>query len=196
MARCPAILIAGRIEARASGWRDEMGATLETCASPRDDDRWDCFETREGPTGGQSANRACQLASSWSRDDHEDGGPTIQLPAAEPAAPFDLSAASSIRGEGRAIELPLFNESPRACVSSVQVVHFAARQSCYSPPHVAVIDVHSFGFTYSGAQRPAVRDVAFSVEPGEIFGFLGPSGSGLALVFTTWLFDRRLLRRG
>jgi len=43
---------------------------------------------------------------------------------------------------------------------------------------VPVIDVHKFGFTYPGAQRPAVRDVAFSVEPGEIFGFLGPSGAG------------------
>jgi fluoroquinolone transport system ATP-binding protein len=43
---------------------------------------------------------------------------------------------------------------------------------------VAVIDVHSFGFTYPGAQRPAVHDVASSVEPGEIFGFLGPSGAG------------------
>ena len=57
-------------------------------------------------------------------------------------------------------------------------MNFTARQSCYSPPHVAVIDVHSFGFTYPGAQRPAVRDVAFSVEPGEVFGFLGPSGAG------------------
>jgi fluoroquinolone transport system ATP-binding protein len=43
---------------------------------------------------------------------------------------------------------------------------------------VAVIDVHSFAFTYPGAQRPAVRHVTFSVEPGEIFGFLGPSGAG------------------
>jgi fluoroquinolone transport system ATP-binding protein len=43
---------------------------------------------------------------------------------------------------------------------------------------VAVIDVRSFGFTYPGAQWPAVRDLAFSVEPGEIFGFLGPSGAG------------------
>ena len=43
---------------------------------------------------------------------------------------------------------------------------------------MAVIDVRLFGFTYPGAQRPAVRDVAFSVEPGEIFGFLGPSGAG------------------
>ena len=43
---------------------------------------------------------------------------------------------------------------------------------------MAVIDVHSFGFTYPGAERPAVRDIAFSVESGEIFGFLGPSGAG------------------
>jgi fluoroquinolone transport system ATP-binding protein len=32
--------------------------------------------------------------------------------------------------------------------------------------------------TYPGAQRRAVRDVVFSVEPDEIFGFLGPSGAG------------------
>jgi hypothetical protein len=32
---------------------------------------------------GRSAERAWQLDSSWSREDHEDGGPTIQLPAAE-----------------------------------------------------------------------------------------------------------------
>ena len=37
---------------------------------------------------GQSAKRDRQVESSWSRDDHEDGGPTIQLPAAEPAAPL------------------------------------------------------------------------------------------------------------
>ena len=55
---------------------------------------------------------------------------------------------------------------------------FRWRQSCYSPPHVPVIDVHSFGFTYPGAQRPAVRDVAFSVAPGEIFGIAWPSGAG------------------
>ncbi len=43
---------------------------------------------------------------------------------------------------------------------------------------MAVIDVHSFGFTYSGSPRPAVREVSFSVEPREIFGFLGPNGAG------------------
>jgi fluoroquinolone transport system ATP-binding protein len=41
-----------------------------------------------------------------------------------------------------------------------------------------VIEVHSFGYTYPGARRPAVHDVSFSVQPGEVFGFLGPSGAG------------------
>lgn len=43
---------------------------------------------------------------------------------------------------------------------------------------MAVIEVHSFGFTYPGAQRPAIRGVSFRVEAREIFGFLGPSGAG------------------
>ena len=47
-------------------------------------------------------------------------------------------------------------------------------QSC----GVAIIDVDSFGFTYSGTQRPAVHDVSFTVEQGEIVGCLGPSGAG------------------
>ena len=73
-----------KMGARASVGRDEIRATPRAVFRlPCDDDRWDCFETREGPTRGRSANRACQLASSWSRNDHEDGGPTIQLPAAE-----------------------------------------------------------------------------------------------------------------
>ena len=42
---------------------------------------------------------------------------------------------------------------------------------------MAVIEVHSFSFMYPGAARPAVPNVGFAVEPGEIFGFLGPSGA-------------------
>jgi ABC-type multidrug transport system ATPase subunit len=34
------------------------------------------------------------------------------------------------------------------------------------------------GFSYPDADRPAVRDVSFTVERGEIFGFLGPNGAG------------------
>jgi len=84
VARCQAILIAGRMGARASGGRDKIRTTrCDVFRLARDDDGWDGFETHERPTRGRSANRACQLASSWSRNDHEDGGPTIQLPAAE-----------------------------------------------------------------------------------------------------------------
>jgi fluoroquinolone transport system ATP-binding protein len=41
-----------------------------------------------------------------------------------------------------------------------------------------VIRADSLRLTYPGADRPAVRDVSFAVERGEIFGFLGPSGAG------------------
>jgi hypothetical protein len=48
--------------------------------------RWRSSPARrdgEASTRGQSDDEARQIASSWSRNDHEDGGPTIQLPAAE-----------------------------------------------------------------------------------------------------------------
>jgi fluoroquinolone transport system ATP-binding protein len=41
-----------------------------------------------------------------------------------------------------------------------------------------LIQTQSFRFRYAGAVQPAVRDVTFAVEQGEIFGFLGPSGAG------------------
>ena len=40
------------------------------------------------------------------------------------------------------------------------------------------IRARSLCFSYPGAARPAVQDVAFSVDQREIFGFLGPSGAG------------------
>ena len=40
------------------------------------------------------------------------------------------------------------------------------------------IDVRRLRYTYPGATHPAVRDMSFAVEHGEIFGFLGPSGAG------------------
>jgi fluoroquinolone transport system ATP-binding protein len=40
------------------------------------------------------------------------------------------------------------------------------------------IVARSLRFSYPGASRPAVQDVAFHVERGEVFGFLGPSGAG------------------
>lgn len=41
-----------------------------------------------------------------------------------------------------------------------------------------MIKVENLTYTYTGAQSPAIRDLNFTVEPGEIFGFLGPSGAG------------------
>src|SRR5688500_5838767 len=42
----------------------------------------------------------------------------------------------------------------------------------------AAIHVEALTFTYPGAHRAAIQNVNFTVERGEIFGFLGPSGAG------------------
>lgn len=41
-----------------------------------------------------------------------------------------------------------------------------------------MIDVKHLNFTYAGSAERALKDINFSIEPGEIFGFLGPSGAG------------------
>jgi fluoroquinolone transport system ATP-binding protein len=41
-----------------------------------------------------------------------------------------------------------------------------------------VITVDGLTFSYPKTAEPAVRDLSFTVEEGEIFGFLGPSGAG------------------
>ncbi len=41
-----------------------------------------------------------------------------------------------------------------------------------------MIDVQNLVFQYPNSSGCAVNDISFSVEPGEIFGFLGPSGAG------------------
>ena len=40
------------------------------------------------------------------------------------------------------------------------------------------LQTHALGYVYAGAGKPAIREVSFRVERGEIFGFLGPSGAG------------------
>lgn len=41
-----------------------------------------------------------------------------------------------------------------------------------------MIEVKGLSFTYPGNDRPTLTGLNFSVENGEIFGFLGPSGAG------------------
>ncbi len=41
-----------------------------------------------------------------------------------------------------------------------------------------MIESAGLRFTYTGADTPALRGVDFSIDAGEIFGFLGPSGAG------------------
>jgi fluoroquinolone transport system ATP-binding protein len=41
-----------------------------------------------------------------------------------------------------------------------------------------MIDVTDLSYTYRGTALPAIENMTFRVERGEIFGFLGPSGAG------------------
>ena len=41
-----------------------------------------------------------------------------------------------------------------------------------------MITVSNLDFTYRGTTEPAIRGIDFSIQEGEIFGFLGPSGAG------------------
>ncbi len=41
-----------------------------------------------------------------------------------------------------------------------------------------MIEVRGLSYTYDGGSQPAVDNISFSVQEGEIFGFLGPSGAG------------------
>ncbi|MBW1597679.1 ABC transporter ATP-binding protein [Streptomyces sp. JJ38] len=45
-----------------------------------------------------------------------------------------------------------------------------------------MIEVDGLTYTYRGGSRPTVRDISFTVGPGEVFGFLGPSGAGKSTV--------------
>jgi fluoroquinolone transport system ATP-binding protein len=41
-----------------------------------------------------------------------------------------------------------------------------------------MIEVKSLTYTYAGTNKPAIQGLDFTIDDGEIFGFLGPSGAG------------------
>lgn len=45
-----------------------------------------------------------------------------------------------------------------------------------------MIEVINLTHTYPGAEKPAVKNISFTIPQGEIFGFLGPSGAGKSTV--------------
>jgi ABC-type glutathione transport system ATPase component len=42
-----------------------------------------------------------------------------------------------------------------------------------------MLRVEQLSFRYPGSAIPTLHELAFCVQPGEIFGFLGPSGAGV-----------------
>lgn len=44
-----------------------------------------------------------------------------------------------------------------------------------------MIGVRNLRYTYSGADEPAIRVLDFTVDTGEVFGFLGPNSAGKIL---------------
>jgi len=45
-----------------------------------------------------------------------------------------------------------------------------------------MLEVDRLTFQYARAEVPAIRDVSFRIESGQVFGFLGPSGAGKTTV--------------
>jgi len=43
---------------------------------------------------------------------------------------------------------------------------------------LAMIAVNDLRFSYKGGQKNAITGLTFEIDPGEVFGFLGPSGAG------------------
>lgn len=56
-----------------------------------------------------------------------------------------------------------------------------------------MLEVDGLTYTYRGADKPAIRDVSFRIESGQVFGFLGPSGAGKTTVqkIMTRLLERQ-----
>ncbi|MDD9270057.1 ABC transporter ATP-binding protein [Paenibacillus sp. GCM10023248] len=81
----------------------------------------------------------------------------------------------------------IFMMIPRASASSVRILEILGLQSTIleaeaapSPAlhQPAAIEFHHVTFRYPGAEQPAIRDISFRAEPGEVTAIIGGTGSG------------------
>ena len=94
-ARCPSDQSAGGVESRAGTARRGSAPVIAPASSRAVARTGRSVGTTHARTCERSIDRACPIESSWSRD-HEDGGPTIQLPAAEFRCTLRFRTAISI----------------------------------------------------------------------------------------------------
>ena len=55
---------------------------------------------------------------------------------------------------------------------------FAATQNHVPVPFDKELAVNGASFSYEGSEQPVLKDLTFSIRPGESIGFVGPSGAG------------------
>jgi ATP-binding cassette, subfamily B, multidrug efflux pump len=75
---------------------------------------------------------------------------------------------------------------PRAAVGAERIIDVLDTEPSVRPPAApaaeptrpATLEFRSAGFTFPGAQHPALRDVSFRVEPGQMTAIIGSTGSG------------------
>ena len=78
--------------------------------------------------------------------------------------------------KNRYLAAGLYLAAPATCKSATR--SYAMVRNMSNTPAVAI---EGLGFAYNGT--PALRDVTFSVERGEIYGLLGPNGGGKTTLF-------------
>ncbi|MBD0379204.1 ABC transporter ATP-binding protein [Paenibacillus sedimenti] len=80
----------------------------------------------------------------------------------------------------------IFVMIPRASASAVRINEVLNMESIVRNPESAktlprgrgAVEFHQVSFSYPGAEQPAIRDISFRAEPGEVTAIIGGTGSG------------------